>query len=247
MPYSFSGKGKVYLRRHGDNVLRHIGNCSALEFSVENNTITQPDFTTPGGGNANEIARVSSVGLNMTMLEFSPSNLALALRGVTSVRMGGAQTDERHTAYAGSLVKLNFTPDPAEIVTVTIDPDGTPSVAVAGTDYTLSPAGLLIPATGGAITDGTVIGVDYTSMSSDLVQAMTNSGDDYELVYEGLNEAESSKPVTVTVYRAKFSPTTGLGLITEEYGELPLEGSVLIDSTKSGAGISQYFTVDLVQ
>lgn len=247
MSYSFSGKGKVYLRRHSDNVLRYIGNCSNLEFSVETNTISQPDYSTPGGGNANELARVASVGLNMTMLEFSPENLALALRGVTTLRAGGAQANERHTAYVGSLVKFNFTPDLTQSVTVTIDPDGIPAVAVEGTDYTLSPAGLIIPATGSAITDATEIGVDYTSMSSDLVQAMTSSGEDYELVYEGLNEAESSKPVTVTVFRAKFSPTTGLGLITEEYGELPLEGSVLIDSTKSGAGVSQYFTVDLVQ
>jgi hypothetical protein len=74
-----------------------------------------------------------------------------------------------------------------------------------------------------------------------VIEAMTGSGDEYELIFDGLNEAETDKAVIIRVYRVKWSPTSGLGFIGDDFGELPLEGSVLVDSTKVGAGISQYF------
>ena len=67
--YSYLGKGMVYLRnRSSGGGLKQVGNCSALEFSVETDTLTQADYTQAGGGNANEIQRVSSVGSSITSI-----------------------------------------------------------------------------------------------------------------------------------------------------------------------------------
>jgi hypothetical protein len=244
--YSYLGKGKIYLRSTSGGGAMPIGNCSQLEMGVETNSVTQPDYTSVGGGNANEIARVASVSLNMTMLDFRPDNLVIALRGTNSEITGTTVTDERHTAYAGGLVSLDSQPDHDVAVTVTVDPDGSSSVAVEGTDYSVTNAGILILDTG-SIIDGDVIGVDYTKDGADVIQALTNSGDEYELIFDGLNEAETGKSVTVKVYRVKFSPAAALGFIGEDFGELALEGSVLNDASKVGAGVSQYFQIALVK
>lgn len=243
--YSYMGKGMIYLRaRSGEGGLMPVGNCSALEFAVETDSVSQPDYTSPGGGNANEIDRVSSVGINMTMLELRPTNLAMALRGTASSVEGTAHTGEAHVGYPGALVAFDFTPDTTDTSTivVTLDPAGTATTAVEGEDYDVTRAGIIIKE-GGAITAGSELEVDYTSLPADVVEAMTEAGNEYELIFDGLNEAENGRPVTVRVHRVKWSPTSGLSLIGDEFAELPLEGSVLSDNTVVGAGLSRYFKV----
>ena len=241
--YSYLGKGMVYLRnRNGSSGLIQVGNCSALEFSVETDSLTQSDYTQPGGGNANEIQRVSSVGVSLTMLELKPNNLVIALRGTRSEVQSVPIVDEHYTANPGTLLQLSMTPDRTQSITVTIDPDGAATAAVLDVDYEITGAGIYV-IDGGAITSATEISVDYTSAMADVIEALTGSGDEYELVFDGLNEAESDRAVTVTAHRTKFSPTTGLALIGDDFGELSLDGSLLVDSSKVGAGVSRYFKV----
>lgn len=239
--YSYIGKGKVYLRSTSGGGAMPVGNASALTLDVETNSITQPDYTEPGGGNANEVQRVADIGLSMTMLELSPANLEIALRGTVAAQAADAVSDERHTAYVNGLIALDFVPDGATI-SVAIDPDGSATAAVADTDYEVTNAGIVI-LEGGAISDSDELGVSYTKAIGNVVEAMTTSGDEYELVFDGLNEAESGRAVVVRVFRVKWSPTSGLGFIGDDFGELPLDGSVLVDASKSGAGVSRYFKV----
>lgn len=242
--YSYLGKGMIYMRnRTKGGGLMPVGNCSSLQLAVETNTITQPDYTSPGGGNANEIQRASNVGLNMTMLELRPENLAMAVRGNVQSVAGATVPEETHTAYPGALVPFDHIPNPDEPVTVTIKPDGGPDIsAEAGTHFDRTRAGIVM-LTHEAVTPGVKIEVSYKSLNSDIIEAMTNAGDEYELVFDGLNEAESGRPVVVTAHRVKYSPTSGLDFISDEFGELPLEGSVLSDPGITGAGLSQFFKV----
>ena len=246
--YSYLGKGMIYLRnRTQGGGLLPVGNCSALELSAETDTITQPDYTSPGGGNANEIQRVGDVGMNMTMLELRPSNLAMALRGNATEVVGTSVTEEAHTAFPGALVALDHIPDPGETLSVTLDPGGTATPAVEGTHYERTRAGIVMLDDAAIQPAGSPISVDYTSLTADVIEAMTNSGDEFELVFDGLNEAESGRPVVVTAHRVKWSPTSGLGFIGDEFGELPLEGSVLSDASITGAGLSRFFKVAMAQ
>jgi hypothetical protein len=238
--YSYLGKGKIYLRSTSGGGAMPIGNCSALNLSVETNSVSQPNYQVAGGGVANELQRVASVSLAMTMLEFRPKNLQIALRGTIAAVTAAAVADERHEAYADGLVAFDHAPDKGETITVTLDPDGTPEVLTLNTDYQIAGAGIVMLDSGNYL-DGDQIGVAYTKVAGDVIEAMTGSGDEYELIFDGLNEAETDKAVIIRVYRVKWSPTSGLGFIGDDFGELPLEGSVLVDSTKVGAGISQYF------
>lgn len=114
------------------------------------------------------------------------------------------------------------------------------------TDYTRVRAGIIAKA-GGKLADGDAVTVSYSALPDNVVQAMVNSGLEYHLVFDGLNEAKSGKPVIVDAFKVKFNPAQALNLIGDEFAELVIEGDVIKDDTKSGAGISQYFTVRMAQ
>lgn len=130
--------------------------------------------------------------------------------------------------------------------------DGTATLTVMGkvtlvqdTDYTNTTSGVRI-ATAGAVTDGEPASIDYTSASGNVVEALTSSAQEYELVFEGLNEARSGKAVVVSIYRGKLGAAAQLPFIGDDFGALEVTGKVLKDSSKTGAGVSQYFKVALV-
>ena len=57
------------------------GNCSALSFSPQANSIELQNFTEPGGGLQNEVNRLTGVEMAYTFHDFSPDNIARGLRG----------------------------------------------------------------------------------------------------------------------------------------------------------------------
>lgn len=115
-----------------------------------------------------------------------------------------------------------------------------------GDDYEIRPGGILILETAD-LADGAVIGVSYTKQAVDVVEAITDAGKEYEMIFDGLNEARSGKRTRVRVHRVKVGAATDLGLIGDEYAALEVTGKILKDASKTGAGISQYFKVDIEQ
>ena len=113
----------------------------------------------------------------------------------------------------------------------------------AGTDYEIRAGGIYVFA--GRILAGEVLTCGYTRAGMDVVQALTSSGKEYELVFDGLNEARSGKRTRVTAYRVKVGALASLGLIGEEFAAMEATGKLLKDTAKTGAGVSQYFKVEI--
>jgi hypothetical protein len=111
----------------------------------------------------------------------------------------------------------------------------------AGTDYNVTGNGVTFTATAAA-TAGEPVEADFTAVASDLTQALTSSGKEDRLYFDGLNEARSGKRVLVDAFRVRIGAAQNLGLIGEEYAALEVTGKVLADTTKLGVGVSQYFT-----
>ena len=239
--YSYIGSGQVYLRvRNALVAMLAIGNCSALSFAVAEDEKDLKDHTQPGGGTYNEVRRINSVEASLTLHDLSPENLARALYGSSSAIATGSVTDESHTMYAGGFTPTNY---PASAIG-TVKKGVT--TLVANTDYTVVPGGIIAIA-GGAFADGDIGLISYTKAAADVIQALTTAGQEYELIFAGLNEARSGKEVRVTVYRTKLGAAKDLGLITDDYASLAVAGKVLKDTSKTGAGISQYFKVEVVR
>lgn len=128
--------------------------------------------------------------------------------------------------------------------------DGTATVTCAGkttlvanTDYEVRGAGIYVMA--GATIAGETWTLGYTKAVTDVVQALTSSGKEYELMFDGLNEARSGKRTKISAYRVKPGALQNWGVIGEDYAGLEVSAELLQDSTKTGSTTSKYFKVEI--
>jgi hypothetical protein len=243
--YSYIGSGKIYMRVKGAAAaLVEVGNCSALQFAINENVITLVDYTKPGGGTYNEVRRIESVELSLTAHDLSPDNLQRALFGYTSATTAGSVSSEAGVGYVDGITP---TARPLDVngTTGVTGTGGTPTYT-EGTDWEARPGGIYV-LSGGAITDGTALEISYDALGFDTVQALTASAQEYEMVFDGLNEARSGKSVVIQAFRVKLGAAANIALIGDEFAALELTGKVLQDSSKTGANVSQYFTAKMVQ
>jgi hypothetical protein len=239
--YPYLGSGKIYARVAGAAAgLMELGNASKLELAVKEDKQKLKDFSKPGGGTYASVSRISEATLQMTLNDLNKTNVARAVFGTESAVSGATVVDEAVVAYKGAIVPL-LHPNPTA---VTVTNDAASTTYVANVDYEVRAGGIFIIAAG-AIVDAAALKVDYTYAAYDKVEAMTSSSVILELHFEGLNEANSGKPVIVDVYRAQLSPTKALSLLGDKFADLQVEAEVLADTSKTGVGISQYFRAKL--
>jgi len=238
---SYIGKGTIYLQKRGvaGAALAAIGNCSKLVFNIEQETKKELDYESAGGGAKESLQRITSVTAALTAYSFSADNLALALRGTASANAGvTAITGEAKAGIAlGSLVVLNRLPNLT--VAPVVKKSGT-TIAASG-NYELRRAGIYILPNAAGLTAGDNITVDYTPLPDNLVEALTAAANEYYMVFDGLNEADSGKAQLVEAWRVKFSPAKAFDLLGDDFGTLELEAEVLSDDTKAGVGTSGFF------
>jgi len=230
----YIGKGKVYLDRI------FVGNVSALNIALTEEKIEQSNYTTAGGGNCAVVQRIDSVEMSMTMTQFNGDNLAKAVFGSNADVAGSSIVDEPLTAP--SVLDDDTLLITAELIDTSVAT--TVTGHVEGTDFTVSPAGITVLASGG-ITVDEALTVSYTSLGVNVVQALTTSAQAYEVVFDGLNEADTGAPVVVKAYKVQFGPGEDIPFIGDDFAELSLTGDILLDDTVVGAGLSQYFTITL--
>lgn len=231
---AYIGSGIVYING------RDVGNCSNVNFAIEQETQTQRNYR-GGGGNFASVTTVSAVNLSMELANFSNANLALALRGVVESVAAGSVADEPVVAVAGGLAETSKMIDLSDTATSVVvkDKPGTTTYD-EGIDYEVTAAGLKILSEGN-ITDGEELTVSYNNQGTNVLQALIDSGQEVRVVLDGINDA-TGKPVTVKVHRWKPSPTSGLGLISDSFATFTIEGEVLADETIQAAGKSKFFT-----
>jgi hypothetical protein len=116
---------------------------------------------------------------------------------------------------------------------------------VVDTDYTATGGGITLT-DDASLYDGEELIVNYTKTTGYTIEALLNAAQEYELLFDGLNEARSGKPVIVHAFRVKLGATNGLSLIGEEYYAGEQTGTVLKDTTKNGVSVSQYFKTKIV-
>lgn len=245
---TYVGKGRWHLREYGAAApLLFVGNVSEATFSHNENKVGVPDFTTASGGEYDSVRRIDTVTLALTEWDvLNVANLARYTRGTaTAATVLTAITNEAHTAYLGGLIPLNRIPNNAVAMVVT-DTAGT-TTYTEGTDYLRTPSGIEIPASGSAITEAQTVHIDYTPVASDTIEALTTAGKQYQLFFEGLNEADSGRQVNITVHKFKPGAATAMGWLSQEFLSAPFEGDVLKDTSIVGAGLSPFYKVSVAR
>jgi hypothetical protein len=245
--YSYLGSGMIHFREYqAPAPFIEAGNCSALNLAPQINTLELANHTQPGGGIQNSVDRVTGVDLSYTFHDFSPENIARALRGGSTSAVAGTASAEAVVAYKGGFTPLAYIPS----AITTVAPAGGGAAYVEGLDYEVRNGGLYIPSTS-AITApvgaAANLSVTYTYAAQSKVEAMINSAKQYEVLFTGLNEARSGKAVRIRVHKVSGGVLASFAALGEEYGAGEVTGKALLDDRRSGEGISKYFTVEMVQ
>lgn len=248
----FSGQGVVLLGTRdpatgkGSQFIP-VGNVSELKLAVATAVTEHKESQTGQRGIDLRLTTEVKATLSMTMENYNPSNLALALRGSTTKSAGATVTDEAGKFVPGTVIPLAR----ISVSAVTIQKGATTLVAyAAGTstapdgewDYKMNlEAGSVYwaatPKTSGLVT-GDDITVDYTYATQHNIEALTSSASEKYMRFEGLNTADGNKSVVVEVFRFLTDPLKELSLISDNIQSFALEGSVLLDATQTG---SKYF------
>lgn len=238
--YSYLGSGSILIREFGSAApLISLGNCSELKFTPQEDVKSLADYTQPGGNKRNEVRRLSGVDISLTFHDFGSSQFAMGLRSNATAAVAGTATDEAAVAYAGGYCKLTKI---AKTIT-NVKSGGT--TFTVGTDYELRDGMLFIP-TGSTITNPVAgasnVTVTYAYDAQEKVEALVSSSKQYELVFIGLNEAQSGKRVRVHAYKVSGGVLQELAVIGDDFGSGQISGALLPDTSKTGAGVSQFFT-----
>lgn len=239
---TYVGKGRVHIGPYGGaGALAFIGNVSELVFAHEESKISVEDFTEAGGGEYDAIRRVTAVTLTKTMWDIlDPTNLARAVRGLASLQSSLTPiAGETHIAYRGGLIPLDRIPDHGEEITVS--DIGTTSYN-EGTDWVRRPSGIEV-LSDGAIDDESELLFDYTPLASDTIEALVTTGQKYRLFFEGLNEADSGRPVLIDVHKYSPGVAQSLGWIGSEFLSMQTAGDVLKDTSIVGDSLSKFYRV----
>lgn len=246
----FRGQGRVFLGLRDANGkpqnLRYLGNVPELKMSLEINTLEHKESWSGQNLSDYRLDIGKKASMSATLENFSKANVAMALRGsVQAVSAGTAITGEvlgggSTTAGVGDI--LCFEKRNATLVTIK-DSTGSPKTLVANTNYKLNgTAGhieLLDLTTGGPFVQP--LKADYTPGAMTEVGLFTSGSLEYFMRFEGLNTAQSNAPVIVDLYRIIFDPSKDLSLITDDLLKFPLEGSCLMDSSRSSASVLGQF------
>lgn len=78
-----------------------------------------------------------------------------------------------------------------------------------------------------------------------VMEALTTKAVELDIVFGGLNEADSGNPQIVEIFRASQGVTSALALLNSGFGALDVTGTVLMDAAKQGVGISKYYKVSM--
>lgn len=235
--------GQVYARPYGSLMLPvPIGNVLELTLEHKEEVQKQEDMTRLGGGTHAEMRRVTEATIKMKLADLNVPNLARASLGIAEGVDAGNATDEPFIVSAlGTLLPLDHI-DPTSVVLKKGATAGTATPVSMAANYEPRAEGIYLLETAADVAVNDKLWVSYSYGEYAVIEALTTKANELELLYGGMNEADSGKPMVVNVWRASQGVTKSLALINSKgFGALDVEGSVLKDPTKTGQGISQYY------
>lgn len=243
--------GVVYGREVGSaQPLQPVGGCEELTLAIDETKINQANYESSGGGNRATVYRINEMTLAAKLQDLNPINLARTLRGLHTEVAASTAVGEVGVAIPGGLTRLTHI-NPTTVVVK----NGEATIAMAD-NYEVRPEGIFWYDDSEALDDaktvwetanpgltwpGLTIGTDYAFNGYDVIQTLTRAAPIMEFMFAGMNEAMEDAACIVDIWRVQLSATKGLNLISgSNFSVLDIEGEVLRDPTKTGAGISKY-------
>lgn len=229
------GSGKVYVDRYTTAGVpsgneRFLGNCTEFSITPSVEEIEKKSST----DSARRLLRSDVTGTNLeltiTLDEFTPENVALALFGEvgTYSQTGASVTDEAHgSVKQGEYVRLLYRGISA--VTVTSNPAGT--TYVAGTDYEVdAQEGRIYIVPGGGIANNANILVDYTYETQSKSTVRGGAVSSIKALIRYVSNNPTSPESSAFVWRASIKGSGAVGFLSDNYASFQITGKLEADS-----------------
>lgn len=225
----FSMQGKVSIgKRNADGSrapARWVSDASTLEWAMSVDQQEANESWSGVRGLAATLTTKRSMQVNLTLRQLNDDNAALAMDGDTvAVASGSATGEVIGDVAAGNVVALEFAKVSAVVLT-----DGSAATLVAGTDYTLNADTGVVT----FLTAKTGVTAAYTYAAFSIVTALAKVPDDWYVLFDGLNTVDGATgKVRGEVHRISFNPASNLAWISDNFGEMQLQGKAKIDPVR---------------
>jgi len=235
----YLGAGEVWFNRFGANgsptQWRHLGNVSRLEPTQSVETLEKRSAMSGARGLLKRVVTSTTSEVALTLDEFDPENVALALLGSASAfsQSSGTATD---SAIPGTVKKGQWLDTGKLKITVTGVKKSPSTALVLGTDYEVDSDSGMIRILPGSSTvadgDSLLWSGSYAAITSTQIQALANSRIEGALRFRSASDAVGPRYL-VDFWKVSIAPDGALALLTTEFGEITLKAAVQEDTSKS--------------
>lgn len=225
-----------------------MGLASSVQQAHETSELRLEDATNPLGGTYDKLEKVTAMTIAINLREIFSRNLAIQLYGTVNDAPADQVTDERHQAEVGGTCKLEKMPLEIDAIRSVTEPT---TEFVEDVDYKLTGAGFEVLAGGdlaaaiaAAGADPYLVSVDYSSAAYDEIEALTDSGQEWELMFEGANAVGTKGKINAHYWIVRFGLAESLDFISvDDFMGQTVTGEVLADPSR-GQGKSQYMKIN---
>lgn len=230
--------GKWYGRVRGAAMpMIELGNWTQADIEQQMDEDRTPDMTQLGGGTYAKVSRVKSIALKAKVTDLNLTLLSRHLRGtVTSIPAGNVLSADI-TLYPGGLTPL---PN-LNVTSVEIKASAGGAVIPAAGNYEVRPEGIYVLPESTAIAGATTATISYSYPEQVVLDPLTTPVVELEMLFAGLNEADSGRPEVLEVFRAQTDILAKWPQISNKLQELDVSFELLTDPTKTGSGVSRYY------
>ncbi|OGB19444.1 MAG: hypothetical protein A2W72_17945 [Burkholderiales bacterium RIFCSPLOWO2_12_67_14] len=233
--------GKFYAAVYGGTVLLPIGNVLTATTKITESVEKQDDMTAMGGGTHATLRRVTGVTFEAELADLNMVNYTRAVRATMTPEDAGTVVDAPYTATLGSLIPLPHTGVSSLVAKVGATVGAAVVVDAAG--YELLPEGVWLKEDAAGVVNADKLWLSYSFADQVVMEALTAAAPELYLRFAGMNEVDGGKPSVIDMWRVSQGVAKQLDLIKKGFTTLPIEGELIKDPTKEGAGISQYMRI----
>lgn len=240
----FSGQGPVFTadRDGSGNPINFAwaGNAPEATIGLSTDTLTHKESYT---GNRTTDARIITeltATISITVDDFKESNFAMASYGTAAAISGAAVTGEAVLSTIPVVGERYALKSTGRVSAVTLKGN---AIAISSSLYSIDASGVIVfsDITGIAAP----ITADYTNAASRQVGVFKTSPPEKHVRVDGYNTARTVsgdfERVVAEAFKTRLDPLENLGLINDEFGTMVINGSVLVDTTKSAASATGQF------
>lgn len=213
-----------------------VGQASSAVLALSSDKVEMQDMVYGTLGVAQSKIIKNSAEATINLKSFSPEVMELALFGQVTEDIAETGATATAKAYKGRSIIVDGIIAAVTSVKVT----GETEALIAGTDYVISNGSIYFP-TGSTIADGDVVDVVYEKAAVRRVEGMVTTGVNVMIVFDGVNLANGDTPVKVTYHKVSLSPAAQRQLLSSDYADQEIKGTLQVSKAVTGSGLSKMF------